>query len=180
MRKYILHGRSSLRAVLARSLAPIRPGCEAMADSAAPQQRAEGVTRSSASSSSAASTPALPVATAISEGLQSVLTPMVDKCDDSIRAVLDSQAELSKQIDHVAAELQTFLGASQLPSFSPHAQRLADLRRRVAATSGTMTQVQARLTRIEEMADRLEQEQGLHLARRAAASTVDASLDGNS
>ena len=131
---------------------------------APPSSAADASPSSAADAASAEPPPAVPVATAISDGLLSVLTPMVGKCDDGIRAVLASQAELSQQIDRVAAELQTFLGASQLPSFAPYAERLADVRRRVAAANQTMTQVDARLTRCEDMADRLEQEEGVQLA----------------
>ena len=112
------------------------------------------------SSSAAAEMPAAGVATALSEGVLSVLSPMVAKCDSSIKHTIESQVELSRQIDRAASELQNFLGASNLPSFAPHAERLADIRRRVAAADSTMVQVQARLGRIEDMANRLEQDNG--------------------
>ena len=56
----------------------------------------------------------------------------------------------------VAAELQTFLGSSQIPSFAPHAQKLQTVRRRIAATNGTPQQVQARLARLDRLAERLQ------------------------
>ena len=56
----------------------------------------------------------------------------------------------------VAAELQTFLGSSQIPSFAPHAQKLQSVRRRIAATNGTLQQVQARLARLDRLAERLQ------------------------
>lgn len=112
---------------------------------------------------------AIPAADAISEGLLSLLAPMVGKCDSSIQRTLQSQAVLSQEIDRVALELQAFLAVSALPSFSQHAQRLADIRRRVAHANSTMVAVQARLTRMEELAGRLEREQGLTLQRRGGA-----------
>ena len=81
---------------------------------------------------------------------------MVQRVDAGIQGALDSQAQLGQQIDRVASQLQTFLNASQLPSFAPYAQRLAEVRRRAAAANGTLAQVQARLTRIEAMADQLD------------------------
>ena len=168
---------------------------------------------------SAAPLDGVPVAAALSEGLQGLLQPMVEKCDTGIQQAVDSQALLSKQIDRVAAELQAFLSVSQarsgrskcarestgrghllhapptdplcpliffgrvlararacvqLPSFAPHAHRLAEVRRRTAAASGTLQQVQARLSRIEAMADRLQQEellQGSATPTAAAASS---------
>jgi hypothetical protein len=112
---------------------------------------------------------AVPAADAISEGLLSLLAPMVGKCDSSIQRTLQSQAVLSQEIDRVALELQAFLAVSALPSFSQHAQRLADIRRRVAHANSTMVAVQARLTRVEELAGRLEREQGLTLQRSGGA-----------
>jgi hypothetical protein len=114
----------------------------------------------------------IPVANAISQGLLSLVAPLVGKCDEGIQAALDSQAVLSQQIDRVAAEMQGFLSASQLPSFSTHAQRLVEVRRRVAAADATMAQVQARLSRMEQLADRLEQEEGLTLARRDGGQSL--------
>ena len=83
------------------------------------------------------STETMPVATALSDGLLTMLTPMVDKVDNGIQQAAESQVALSRQIDRVAAELQAFLGASAIPSFSPYAQRLAEVRRRTAAASST-------------------------------------------
>ena len=80
-------------------------------------------------SAEASSTPppadaAVPVATALSDGLLTLLTPMVEKCDTGIQQALDSQALLSQQIDRVAAELQTFLCAGQVePPPSAHCRR---------------------------------------------------------
>ena len=98
-----------------------------------------------ASSTPTSSTETMPVATALSDGLLTMLTPMVDKVDNGIQQAAESQVALSRQIDRVAAELQAFLGASAIPSFSPYAQRLAEVRRRTAAASSTLQQVQARL-----------------------------------
>lgn len=128
----------------------------------------ESASASDPSASSATPPPtAIPVADALADGMLSLLTPMVTKCDNHIQQTLDSQAALSQQLDRVAAELQAFLTASQLPSFAPHAQRLGDIRRRIAASVSMMAQVQARLGRIEAMADHLES-QGM------AAPTVGA------
>ena len=102
---------------------------------------------------------------ALADGLVSLLTPMVAKCDDGVQQALNSQAILSQQLDRVASELQTFLAASQIPSFSPQAQRLADVRRRVVAANATLMQVQARLSRIDELADRLQEQDHLTLRR---------------
>ena len=108
----------------------------------------------------------VPVANALSEGLNAMLQPMVDKTDNSIQAAIDSQAVLSQQIDRVASELQAFLSAVALPSFAPYADRLSDVRRRVNVASNTLTQVQARLARVEQLADRLQAEDHYTLARR--------------
>ena len=101
------------------------------------------------------------VANALSEGLLTVLSPMVDRVDGGIQAALDSQTVLSQQIDRVASELQSFLSASALPAFEPYAERLSDVRRRASAASSKLAQVQARLARIEQLADRLEAEEQL-------------------
>jgi hypothetical protein len=127
---------------------------------AAPSAAASAAASAPAAAPTDAPTEEIPVATAVSHGLLSLLTPLVGRCDGAIRETLESQAALSREIDRVAAELEGFLGASQLPSFAPHAQRLADIRRRVAAADRTMGQVAARLARVEQMADRLEAEEG--------------------
>ena len=124
----------------------------------------------SSSASPAPEESSVPVATALSDGLLTLLHPMVDKCDTGIQQALESQALLSQQIDRVAAELQAFLSVSQLPSFAPHAHRLAEVRKRTAAASGTLQQVQARLTRVEAMAERLQAEESLHLQRAPLSS----------
>lgn len=106
-----------------------------------------------------------PPAGALADRLTSTLDPMVAAVDDGIRLALESQAALSQQLDRVAGEIQTFLSVSELPSFSPHAARLADVRKRLGSTSGTLAQVQARLQRIEALADRLQDEEHATLRR---------------
>jgi hypothetical protein len=108
---------------------------------------------------------AVPVASALSESILSLVKPMVEKTDSSIQAAIDSQAQLSQQIDRVASELQTFLSVSQLPSFDAHVKRLSEVRRRTANVSGTLERVQARLTRIEALSSRLQAEESLTLSR---------------
>lgn len=100
--------------------------------------------------------PATAAADAFSDSLLSLCTPIIARTDDGIQQAINSQAVLSQQIDRVSAELQSFLTASQIPSFSPYAQRLAEVRRRVTAANGTLAQVQARLGRIERLADQLQ------------------------
>jgi hypothetical protein len=75
----------------------------------------------------------------------------------------------------VAAELQQFLGSSQIPSFAPHAQKLQNVRRRIAATNATLQQVQARLTRLDRIAERL-QAQEHHSLRPAPAAGAPTNL----
>lgn len=86
------------------------------------------------------------------EGLISLMRPMLAKCDQSVQETLHSQTILAHEVDRVASELHGFLSSSQIPSFSPHAQRLADVRKRVATANATLTQVQSRLKRIEALA----------------------------
>ena len=125
-----------------------------------------------ASNTPTSSTETMPVATALSDGLLTMLTPMVDKVDNGIQQAAESQVALSQQIDRVAAELQAFLGASAIPSFSPYAQRLAEVRRRTAAASSTLQQVQARLSRLEAVADRLQAEESMHLHLQQASARL--------
>ena len=94
------------------------------------------------------------------DSLTGVLSPMVAKCDDGIQQAVNSQAVLAQQIDRVASELQRFLSASHIPSFSPHAQRLQDIRKRVTSANGTLSHVQARLARIERQAAQMQREVG--------------------
>ena len=94
----------------------------------------------------------VPVSTAISDGLLTLLTPMVDKCDTGIQQALDSQVLLSQQIDRVATEIQGFLSASQLPSFAPHAHRLADVRRRSAVAMQTLQRAKAAMVALTVVA----------------------------
>ena len=128
----------------------------------------------SASSTDPAAPPATAAAgpsaaDAVSEGLVDLLSPMVSACDGGIRSALDSQVALSQQLDRVSTELQTFLTKSQVPSFSTHATRVAELHKRVGAASSTLTQVQARLQRLEQLADRLQHEEHLASVRSPTA-----------
>ncbi len=106
---------------------------------------------------------------ALCESLMGLLAPMVSKCDEGVQAALNSQAVLSAQIDRVALELQRFLSSSQLPSLSPYAQKLADMRRRVADANGTLVRVQERLGRVQARATHLLEEEKLALAVSNAA-----------
>ena len=120
----------------------------------------------SASADAAATAPPAMTASpsqALSEGILSMVAPMVEKTDDAIQQALDSQVHLSQQIDRVAAGLQDFLSASQLPSFAPEVQRLADVRRRAGAANAALGAIHARLSRIEAMADVLASEHHLTL-----------------
>ena len=90
------------------------------------------------------------------DGLLGVLTPMVAQCDEGVQSALDSQTALSQQLDRVARELQAFLGSSQIPSLSPYAQKLADVRQRLTVANATLLQVQARLAKIEAVAEKLQ------------------------
>ena len=95
-------------------------------------------------------------AAAFKDGLLGVLTPMVAQCDEGVQSALDSQTALSQQLDRVARELQAFLGSSQIPSLSPYAQKLADVRQRLTVANATLLQVQARLAKIEAVAEKLQ------------------------
>ena len=81
---------------------------------------------------------------------------MVAQCDEGVQSALDSQTALSQQLDRVARELQAFLGSSQIPSLSPYAQKLADVRQRLTVANATLLQVQARLAKIEAVAEKLQ------------------------
>ena len=63
----------------------------------------------------------------------------------------------------VASELQQFLGSSQIPSFTSYAQKLQNVRHRIATTNATLQQVQARLTRLDKLAERLQAAEHLTL-----------------
>jgi len=133
---------------------------------------------------------------AFTDGLMGLLSPLVHKCDEGVQQALDSQAALSEQIDRVrthsphmlqplsllqthprqnarssrqvAAELQKFLGSSQLPSFAPQAQKLQNVRRRVATCNATLQQVKARLARLDQLAERLQAQEQVALDQAGA------------
>jgi len=94
---------------------------------------------------------------AFKRDLVGLLTPMVARCDEGIQQALNSQAVLSQQLERVATQLQHFLGSSQLPSLSPHAQKLTDTRRRLSEVDSTLEAVQERLERVQRMADQLRE-----------------------
>ena len=98
----------------------------------------------------------VPTVDALTCSLVSLVDPIVCSCEQSIQKVIHSQAVLSQEVDRVASELQTFMNASALPSFAPHVQRLAEIRRRVIAAHSTLHKVQARLLRLEEYAETVE------------------------
>jgi hypothetical protein len=95
------------------------------------------------------------------KGLLDLLSPVVLECDERINDVLASQADLSQQIDlltngtHLVnctntLELQHFMSISTLPTLAPYIQKLSNAKERMDNVNTTLTQINARLDRIQK------------------------------
>eukprot|EP00005_Dracoamoeba_jomungandri_P002192 CAMPEP_0174255626 /NCGR_PEP_ID=MMETSP0439-20130205/4942_1 /TAXON_ID=0 /ORGANISM="Stereomyxa ramosa, Strain Chinc5" /LENGTH=218 /DNA_ID=CAMNT_0015337879 /DNA_START=13 /DNA_END=669 /DNA_ORIENTATION=+ len=84
------------------------------------------------------------------EGLISLLQPVVIECDVRIQAVMTSQSDLSKQLDHVSAQLDKFMELSKLPSLEGYVDKLQQSRMRMVRINTTLSQIQQRLLRLQK------------------------------
>ena len=75
-----------------------------------------------------------------------------------MQSALDSHDPLSQQRDRVARDqLRSPSSARRRSrSLSPYAQKLADVRQRLTVANATLLQVQARLAKIEAVAEKLQ------------------------
>jgi seryl-tRNA synthetase len=86
--------------------------------------------------------------TALEQGLMNLITPVVRECDESIQSVYKTQEELSKQIDCLTEELETFLSVTQTPSLSVYIQKLANTKSRITSLNFNLSRINDRLDRI--------------------------------
>ncbi len=84
----------------------------------------------------------------LSTGLYQLLAPIVPDCDARIQEVMDSQANLSNQIETLAADLDTFMTFTQTPPLAAHLQRLLNARNRLVTINTTLLTIMNRLYKI--------------------------------
>ncbi|KAI9341481.1 hypothetical protein BDR26DRAFT_860497 [Obelidium mucronatum] len=92
-----------------------------------------------------------PFAAEIASDLAATLTHIVYELDIKVVAVQSSQAELIKEMDHLASELHSLLAASDPPPIDPVLQRLLVCRKRLLAVNASLKSSQDRLRRISSL-----------------------------
>jgi predicted nucleic acid-binding Zn-ribbon protein len=85
----------------------------------------------------------------MAEGLTDVLKPIVQECDERLRAVFASQSDLAKQIDALNSEIEKFMDISKTPALHPYVQKLTQAKQRLIAINSTLTKVNTRLDRMQ-------------------------------
>lgn len=112
-------------------------------------------------------------AAALGQGIEQFLKPIVLECDEQVKSVLASQAELSEQIDKLTertiapnvlpviispyllcchfdlvTELDKFVEESKVPPLTPYVQKLANARARIQSVNQMLDRIMQRLSRI--------------------------------
>mmetsp|Transcript_41298 Transcript_41298/g.78957 ORF Transcript_41298/g.78957 Transcript_41298/m.78957 type:complete len:127 (+) Transcript_41298:178-558(+) len=94
-------------------------------------------------------------ATALAQGLEALIYPVVEDCDKHVEQVLSSQASLSQNIDRLTRILGKLLENTPEPLAAAHATKLVNIRQRVTSLGSTVSAVQARLARLHQMKSQL-------------------------
>ncbi|KAF9914307.1 hypothetical protein BX616_008562 [Lobosporangium transversale] len=85
----------------------------------------------------------------LSDGIMSLLGPIVQEMDFNIVAVRKSQTELEKEVERLMAELQLFMASSAAPpEVEPAVQKLVKARRQIMTANSTLKSVQDRVDRM--------------------------------
>jgi len=90
-------------------------------------------------------------ASPLAQGLEALIYPVVEDCDHHVEQVLASQANLSQNIDRLTQIIGSLLENTPEPLAANHANKLVNVRQRVAALGTTVSAVQARLARLHQM-----------------------------
>eukprot|EP01088_Endostelium_zonatum_P001871 TRINITY_DN12252_c0_g1_i1.p1 TRINITY_DN12252_c0_g1~~TRINITY_DN12252_c0_g1_i1.p1 ORF type:complete len:153 (-),score=27.65 TRINITY_DN12252_c0_g1_i1:64-498(-) len=85
---------------------------------------------------------------AFAQGLITLLQNVVLECDLRIQAVLTSQNDLSKQLDALNTELETFKDVAKVPPLVPYIEKLSSTKQRLATINNTLATIQQRLDRL--------------------------------
>ncbi|KAG0258244.1 hypothetical protein DFQ27_004753 [Actinomortierella ambigua] len=83
------------------------------------------------------------------DGIMSVIGPVIQEMDFNIVSVRKSQVELEKEIERLTAELQLFMdSAATPPEVEPAIRKLTMARKQIIAASTTLRTVQDRVDRM--------------------------------
>ncbi|KAG0239604.1 hypothetical protein BGW41_007602 [Actinomortierella wolfii] len=89
------------------------------------------------------------------DGIMSVLGPVIQEMDFNIVSVCKSQVELEKEIERLTAELQLFMdSAATPPEVEPAIRKLSLARKQIMTASTTLRTVQDRVDRMCVQAQR--------------------------
>ncbi|KAG0320876.1 hypothetical protein BGZ99_004270 [Dissophora globulifera] len=87
--------------------------------------------------------------TRLTDGIMSLLGPIVQEMDYNVVSVRKSQSELEKEIERLMAELQLFVASSAAPpEVEPAVEKLMRARRQIMAANSTLKTVQDRVSRM--------------------------------
>eukprot|EP00238_Polyblepharides_amylifera_P001115 CAMPEP_0196573466 /NCGR_PEP_ID=MMETSP1081-20130531/3370_1 /TAXON_ID=36882 /ORGANISM="Pyramimonas amylifera, Strain CCMP720" /LENGTH=134 /DNA_ID=CAMNT_0041891193 /DNA_START=235 /DNA_END=639 /DNA_ORIENTATION=+ len=94
-------------------------------------------------------------AAALAKGLESLLAPVAEACDQRVEKVVASQLALSQNIDRLTRVLVKLQESSPDALVEEHTAKLLGVRGRVTAMATTLQGVQARLVRLHAMKSQL-------------------------
>jgi len=81
------------------------------------------------------------------------MKPVVEECDLRVHSVLKSQHDLSTQIEHLACELDRFMGACgeqrEALALDPYVEKLDGCKARLANVNTTLNAVEQRMQRMQ-------------------------------
>jgi predicted nucleic acid-binding Zn-ribbon protein len=81
------------------------------------------------------------------------MKPVVEECDLRVHSVVKSQHDLSTQIEHLACELDRFMGACgeqrEALAFDPYVEKLKGCKSRLANVNTTLNAVEQRMQRMQ-------------------------------
>lgn len=101
-----------------------------------------------------------PTRDALVEGLMCLLKPTIDQIDIRVQATRTSQTQLSKQIDLVSDELKTISEEQHCPvQLDKYVQKLQNSKKKITVISNVLQNVQERLNRLHQLAEKEVTEQ---------------------
>jgi hypothetical protein len=81
------------------------------------------------------------------------MKPVVEECDLRVHSVLKSQHDLSNSIEHLASELDRFMGLCgeqrEALAFDPYVEKLNGCKSRLVSVNATLNAVEQRMQRMQ-------------------------------
>eukprot|EP01102_Stenamoeba_stenopodia_P016804 TRINITY_DN5911_c0_g1_i1.p1 TRINITY_DN5911_c0_g1~~TRINITY_DN5911_c0_g1_i1.p1 ORF type:complete len:146 (+),score=38.29 TRINITY_DN5911_c0_g1_i1:208-645(+) len=88
----------------------------------------------------------------MARGIYELFAPIVHEYDARVQAVLQTQEQLAKQIDRLSSELNAFSAVATTPPLGQSIHRIRSAKERITVINSNLTQILARLDRLERAA----------------------------